>query len=111
MSNSEIDSNDIDSFSNFLQGLDSKLSLTATEAFSVIYYLQEHLKVIPTSFEKCDHCNIIFDTNESGHVISDDHEDDDWYKECGFAPKDVAPHEGKCFCDNPCEYRYLVEGK
>ena len=107
MSNNEIDSNDVDSFSSFLQGTESKLKLTATEAFSVIYYLQEHLKVIPTSFEKCEHCNVIFDTDESGHVISD--EDDTWYKDCGFTPEDIAPHEGKCFCDNQCEYRYLLK--
>lgn len=84
-------------------------NLTAEQAFSVIWFLQEHLGIIPQSFEKCDNCGALFDSNCAGHIISDDHEDDRWYKDCGLNPEDIAPHEGKCFCDNQCEYKYLTQ--
>ncbi|WP_175639107.1 hypothetical protein [Metabacillus schmidteae] len=41
--------------------------LTSKQAFSVIYYLQEALGVIPDVYEKCDECDSLFDTDNSGH--------------------------------------------
>lgn len=40
--------------------------LTPEQAFSVIYYLQEELKVIPDVYEKCDECHEIFNTDSEG---------------------------------------------
>jgi len=40
--------------------------LTAKKAYQVIYVLQEHLRIIPDTFEQCWNCKEIFDTNESG---------------------------------------------
>lgn len=60
-------------FSMFLQGVcpDSMNvkempNLTKDQAFSVIYYLQEHLPVFPDTIEKCDRCGELFDLFHSG---------------------------------------------
>ena len=36
------------------------------QASSVIYYLQEHLPVLPDTIEKCDKCGKLFDLFHSG---------------------------------------------
>lgn len=41
-------------------------NLTKQQAFSVIYYLQEHLPVFPDTIEKCDRCGELFDLFYSG---------------------------------------------
>ena len=60
-------------FYEFLQGnepekIKSKqpLKLTKDEAFSVIWYLQEHFSIFPDTFEKCDNCGEIFDNASEG---------------------------------------------
>lgn len=40
--------------------------LSMTAAFSVIYYLQEHLRVFPDSIEQCNVCGDLFDYEEEG---------------------------------------------
>ena len=40
--------------------------LNSQQAFSVIYYLQEHLPVFPDTIEKCDRCGELFDLFYSG---------------------------------------------
>lgn len=37
------------------------------QAFSVIYYLQEHLPLFPNSIEMCDDCRQLFDLYDSGN--------------------------------------------
>ena len=61
-------------FYNYLQGkniegvgVESPV-LTAEQAFRVIYYLQEHLPVIPDTIEQCSKCCELYDTMESGNV-------------------------------------------
>lgn len=60
-------------FYEFLQGnepetIKSKqpLKLNKNEAFSVIWYLQEHFSIFPDTFEKCDNCGEIFDDASEG---------------------------------------------
>lgn len=42
------------------------LKLTPEQAFSVIYFLQEHMGLIPDHYEKCDECGCLFDTESEG---------------------------------------------
>jgi hypothetical protein len=43
-------------------------NLTADQAFSVIYYLQEEMGVLPDKYEKCQvlGCDNLFDADEDG---------------------------------------------
>jgi hypothetical protein len=45
--------------------------MTAQQAFSLIYVLQEAFHVIPDSFEQCTHCGFIFDSESNGHSSGD----------------------------------------
>ena len=40
--------------------------LSRKKAFSIIYYLQEHLPVFPDHIEACWHCGTLFNTEEEG---------------------------------------------
>lgn len=67
-------------FYDWLQGGDNPLGIsfkrnpkmTADEAFSVIYYLQEELRVIPDNYEQCRECKCLFDSHEEGTNIYED---------------------------------------
>ena len=69
-------------FYDFLLGLSvpegftlkHKPKLSAEEAFSVIYLLQEHLHILPDSFEKCDGCDELFDSDREGYYLDDQYE-------------------------------------
>lgn len=45
--------------------------MTAKQAMSVIYVLQEFVGVISDRFEMCDACNWIYDTEQEGHTGTD----------------------------------------
>lgn len=71
---------DVQKFLNFLQTgaaegyvFKRPLRLTPEQAFSVIYYLQEEMHVIPDTYEMCDECHRIYDTDEEGEVIKNKH--------------------------------------
>jgi hypothetical protein len=53
--------------------------MTAEQALSIVYLLQEVFHVIPDIFEKCSHCGWLFDTEHEGHIPDD---------------------TDKCFCSN-----------
>lgn len=50
----------------YLSGDNIIHTLNSQQAFSVIYYLQEHLPVFPDTIEKCDRCGELFDLFYSG---------------------------------------------
>lgn len=77
--------------------------LSPEAAFSVIWYLQEHLRIIPDRYEMCDVCHEIFDVNSGGYIISDDSPENEWYREMGIEPAEVKAAEGKRFCSESCE--------
>lgn len=76
----QISQDKIESFFNWLQGksfpndmhFEHKLNLSAAEAFSVIYYLQEELVVLPDKYEMCGECKVIFDSENEGTNIEKD---------------------------------------
>lgn len=50
----------------FILSKHGRPKLTAKKAYQIIYILQEHLRIIPNTYEQCWNCKEIFDTNESG---------------------------------------------
>ena len=55
-------------------GFTSSLSLSQEDAFFIVWVLQEHYGIIPDNFEKCDRCDVIFDTHNSGYYLDDQYE-------------------------------------
>ena len=45
--------------------------LAAAKAFSIIYMLQEHLHILPDSFEQCKDCLNIYDSDAEGCCMDD----------------------------------------
>ena len=67
----------VQEFYDFLQGknpegiLCEPLNLTSDQAFTIIWYLQEHFPVFPDTIEKCDDCDDLFDTGWEGEHIEE----------------------------------------
>jgi len=47
----------------------SQPRLTERSAYTVIWFLQEHLRVLPDNIERCNTCGSLFDSWESGLSI------------------------------------------
>ena len=45
-----------------------KLRLSERQAFRVIWFIQEHLRIIPDHYERCCGCGELYDTLRSGGV-------------------------------------------
>ena len=112
----EIDTSAIQDLYDMLTGrrlpdgitLDEQPQLTPTAAFSVIYYLQEVLRIIPDDFAMCAYCEIIFDTRYGGDYVHDDaYEQSAWYKDCEFTEATVKACIGLHFCDSACEANHM----
>ena len=75
MKKQEITVEKVQEFFDFLsEGLVSdKISMTnrpklgPNKAFNVIWYLQEHLRILPDNFEICAECKRIIDTDSEGY--------------------------------------------
>lgn len=95
----------VQEFYNWLQGescpgdieFTHSPKLTPEEAFSVVYYLQEELGVLPDKYEMCRECKDIYDSenegasiNEESTVVNDGEESD------GNFPEEVYG----LYCDN-----------
>jgi hypothetical protein len=75
---STIELENINEFYKFLQGeipksikmtKKSRPNLTKEQAFSVIWFLQEHMQVLPERFEYCNGCQRMFDTHDEGYSV------------------------------------------
>lgn len=72
--------------------------LTDDEAFAVIYYLQEKIGIIPTTYEKCPICGKLYDSEREGIPMEDNKF---CCKECGDKTV-IEISEDDCFgtiCD------------
>jgi hypothetical protein len=47
-------------------GKHSNPKITPKKAFTIIWYLQEHLRILPDHIEKCSCCNDLYDTHSEG---------------------------------------------
>ena len=70
----------IDEFYKFLKGEELPEGMTIKQpklslelAFNVIYFLQEHLRVLPDNIEQCNGCKELFDTEYSGCQLDDNY--------------------------------------
>jgi len=45
--------------------------LSRRKAFSVIWFLQEHLRILPDNFEQCCSCKDLYDANREGGYYRD----------------------------------------
>ncbi len=50
------------------------MNLTAKQAFDIIWLLQEQLHILPDSFERCDGCDDLFDSDCEGYRLDDQFE-------------------------------------
>lgn len=71
----------INEFYDFLQGeipktilIKNPVKLNPEEAYSIIWYLQEHFSLLPDHIEKCDNCNQLFDDHNSGYYSEEGNE-------------------------------------
>lgn len=75
-----IDVEEVSKFFNWLQGKGTECSITSEyqpqlspeEAFSVIYYLQEEMEILPDNIEMCRECGELFDSDAEGTCISEE---------------------------------------
>lgn len=77
--------------------------LSRQAAWNVVWYLQEHLGVIPSQYEMCCVCDGLFDSYREGHIISDDDADDQFTKDLDITPEQIAQYQGADFCSESCE--------
>ena len=59
--------------------------LSSKQAFSVIWFLQEYLRILPDNIEMCFNCGCLYDTNHDGQPIDDESWDNnrEFYEEIG----------------------------
>ncbi len=53
--------------------------LSADVAFSVIWFIQERLQIIPDKYEKCEACDEIYDSEEAYHgntIVAEEYNDE-----------------------------------
>lgn len=49
----------------------SGIKLNESQSFRVIWFLQEHLRILPDNIEQCDVCNELYDAHKSGLYIEE----------------------------------------
>lgn len=81
-------------------------TLTQVQAFSVVYYLQEYLDVMPDTFEMCQVCKSLFDTTEGGFTIDGSGTPDEWHQDHGVTAEMLSANDGAQFCSEQCEMRF-----
>ena len=77
--------------------------LSREAAFSVIWFLQEHLLVLPDNFEQCHVCLEVFDAHCEGHCVDGTDNVDWWQEEIDVTPEMLRANDGAQFCSIECE--------
>ncbi|MBU1067492.1 hypothetical protein KKE60_06870 [Patescibacteria group bacterium] len=77
--------------------------LSLKQAFSVVWFLQEHLPVLPDNFEQCHVCLAIFDRDHGGCFIDKTDDVSSWQEEIGVTQEMLKAHNGAQFCSIECE--------
>ncbi len=83
--------------------------LSRGEAFSVIWFLQEHLRVLDDSIEICRVCEELFDHSHGGFIVDGSDEPDDWHRDIGVTSEMLKQNDGSKFCSSGCEYQYWAK--
>lgn len=83
-------------------------TLTRQQAFSVVYYLQERLHIIPDHYEICDVCEQIADRHFGGVTVDVDDIEDSVADEMGITPDEMKQHAGVFLHDPQCEIKFWL---
>ena len=81
--------------------------LSRDSAFSVVWYLQEHLRIIPDNYELCVVCGELYDSYRGGHTIDSDSYEF-WKEDENITREMIAKHDGAHICSMECEYDLLL---
>ena len=85
--------------------------LTPEEAFSVIYFLQEYLRVIPDHFEQCCICKELYDAGCEGYSIDGTDDPDEFHTDLGVTQGMLEENDGAGFCSANCESDFWYQVK
>lgn len=83
--------------------------LSRREAFSVIWFLQEHLNILPTNIEQCKICEGLFDYHCGGFIVDGTDEPDAWHQRFNVTREMLKQNDGMMFCSAECEHQYWVD--
>ena len=114
MSTDEITFEQVQELVNFLAGgfipdgwvIPTPPTLTRQQAFSVVYYLQERLHIIPDRFEMCEVCEQVEDRRYGGISVSDDDLEDSIAEDMGITLDEIEQHAGVFLHDPQCEIEF-----
>lgn len=84
--------------------------MSVQSAFSVVWYLQEHLRIIPDNYQLCVTCGELYDSHCDGHTIDSDDSYDFWREDDDITPEVVKKYDGVHVCSVECEYELLTRG-
>jgi len=109
MARESITLEEVEKLYRFLQGeipkgfdIKAMPNLSPDQAFSVIYYLQEGLRILPDKYEKCcvDGCNTLYDSDSEGCLAM----------LCESCYENMCPHCGDGIECVDCELYKKVHG-
>ncbi len=86
--------------------MDSQPRLSRKEAFGIIWFLQEHLGILPDNFEMCEVCEQLFDSHSEGYIIDGTDDPDEHYEDMSITKTMLEENDGKMFCSIECESKY-----
>lgn len=83
--------------------------LTPRQAFSVVWFLQERLGIIPDTYEMCQICEELYDSEHGGCWLDTTDELDEWHIELGVTSEMFKSAAGGGFCSSECEAGFWIE--
>lgn len=73
---------------SIIMGKQTQPVLTKEQAFAVVWFLQEHMHLLPDSYQQCSVCEDLFDSREEGFYVEEGPYAHNHYCE-GCAPYEV----------------------
>lgn len=74
--------------------VETQLELTPKQAFGLIYFMQEHLEILPQNYELCESCECLINVDYGGCFADDDAIESDFH----FRPEVIE--KGGFYCDS-----------
>lgn len=89
----------------------SQPQLSRKQAFSVVWFLQEHLLILPDHFEMCNVCEGLFDTRHDGFTVDGTDIPSSWHEDHDVTQEMLEQHDGFNFCSEICEYGFWLDAQ
>ncbi len=80
--------------------------LSRRQAFSVVWFLQEHMNILPDNVEMCNICEELFDALSEGFIIDGTDGLDSWHQDKGVTKEMLQQNDGAKFCSPECEKEF-----